>query len=170
MTTTPQQLSTAASPSAGASAGMDQPAQILALLRAQAAGYEQLETLAGRQRALITGDNPEPLLALLAERQKLTAHLQVLAERLQPVRQAWAQYRQRLSTAQAEEAECLLRWMGERLDRVLAGDEEDARLLAARKAAAAGGLRQTQTVRAALNAYQPAPNAAGRMSQMHDEA
>ncbi|HNQ22337.1 MAG TPA: hypothetical protein PKK06_04515 [Phycisphaerae bacterium] len=166
MTTEPKQ---AKAPPAAVAAVSD-PEQVLGWLREQGAGYEQLETLARRQRAVLNAADPEPLLALLAERQKLTAHLTVLAERLQPARRQWAQYQQCLAPAQAEEAECLLRVMGERLDRVLASDAEDARVLAARKAAVASGLRQSQTVNAALNAYQTAPHPAGRLDQTHNEA
>ncbi len=146
------------------------PEEVLQLLQEQAKLYEQLASLAGRQRTLITTDNAEPLLGLLAERQQLTVRITRLADRLKPVREQWPTYRARLTIAQQERADHLLLSVQQRLDRVMASDEQDAKLLMARKEAAAGVLRSNHTSRAALAAYQTPSSGRGRLDQMHEQS
>jgi len=146
------------------------PEEVLRLLEEQAELYEQLASLAGRQRTLITTENAEPLLELLAERQQLTSRIARLADRLKPVREQWPAYRDRLAPAQQQRADHLLLSVQQRLDRVMASDEQDAKLLMARKEAAAGVLRGTHASRAALAAYQTPASDRGRLDQVHEQS
>jgi len=127
---------------------------ILELLRLQAALYAKLESFAARQRALVTGDDVSPLLALLADRQKLSGQMAELGEVLRPVRRDWQTFRETLGPADRAEAERLLEETEARLKRMIEGDEHDARLLSVRKEVIARTLRATHTTSQAVSAYQ----------------
>ena len=147
-----------------------QPAAVLELLQEQATLYGALEQLAGRQRQLITRGESEMLLTVLGQRQQLTDRLQTVAQTLGPVRQAWSAYRDGMDSVDQARAEELLRTIQTRFERVRAADEQDAKLLAARKQAVAGGLQQAQAGRAAISAYQTGDGSTGRLNQVHDDA
>ena len=143
--------------------------EVLALLREQDLCYARLESHAGQQRSLVVNEDPGPLLALLTERQKLSVALTRIAARLEPVRRNWLFHRAQFSPPQRAEADRLLTAVKERLRRVIARDEEDARLLSARKQAAAEALRATHNTSEALSAYRP-PGDRPRRSDRLDEA
>ncbi len=137
------------------------PEAILSLLRAQNALYGELESLAGRQRSLISADHTGPLLTLLGDRQKISGKLRSIAGRLEPARRDWDAYRERLTPSQRDEAEQLLAETGRRLQRVIERDEEDARLLSARKRTARQSLGATHATGQALAAYRVSPSRVG---------
>ncbi len=141
----------------------------LPLLREQAAIYAKLESLSTKQHALVSDDNSSPLLALLADRQRLTVDLQRVASLLASARRNWPATRDALSPAEQTEADGLLTAARERMRRVMEADERDARVLSAKRAAVAGSLRQTQTVGQAVSAYR-APSLPRDMATRLDEA
>ena len=146
------------------------PEEVLQLLEEQAKLYEQLAVLAGRQRTLITADNAEPLLGILAQRQRLTTRIAHLADQLKPVREQWPAYRARLTPAQQQRADHLLTSVQQLLSRVMASDEQDAKLLKARKEATANGLRGNQANRAVLAAYQTPASERGRFDEVNEQS
>ena len=131
----------------------DLPDGVLDLLREQASLYAKLESMAGRQRSLVTEDDVGPLLGLLADRQRLSAQLTKLSTRLAPVRREWETCRRCLSPAQQAEADRLLSDAGGRLRRIIESDEQDARVLSGRKQAVATALQATHSTSQALQAY-----------------
>ena len=139
------------------------PNRVLNLLREQSALYARLESFAGRQRALITGDDPARLLLLLADRQRLSSELARIATTLGPVRREWSTYRARLTAAQRQEADQLLSDATVRLRRIIEGDERDARILSVRKEAAAQTLRAVHSTGKAIMAYREPGNRAVRL-------
>ncbi len=143
--------------------------EVLALLREQDLRYAELESHASRQSSLVANEDPGPLLALLTERQRLSAALTRIAAKLEPIRRNWAFHRAEFSPPQRAEADRLLTAVKERLRRVIARDEEDARLLSARKQAAAEALRVTHTTSEALSAYRTPADRPGRLDRL-DEA
>lgn len=145
------------------------PGAVMVLLREQALLYGRLESYARRQRSLVTGSDTEPLLSLLAERQKLAVELGRVAERLAPIRRTWATFRGRLSPAQRAEADRLVEETTLQLQRVIESDERDARLLEARKQMTADALRSARRTGDALSAYR-APERRGRQTRRLDEA
>ena len=145
------------------------PEEVLALLREQDLRYAQLESHASRQSSLVAAEDPGPLLALLTERQRLSAGLARIAAKLEPIRRNWAFHRAQFSPPQRTEADRLLTAVKERLRRVIARDEEDARLLSARKEAVANALRATHTRSEALSAYRPPADRSIRLDRL-DEA
>lgn len=151
-------------------AGLPESAEdILALLRDQILLYAKLESYASRQRSLITGDDVSSLLSLLANRQRISADLACIASRLEPVRRRWATYRQAFTPRQREEADGLLSEIHEHLRRVIDSDEQDARLLAARKQATAEALRATHSTSQAISAYRTGSVGSDRLDRW-DEA
>ncbi|MCH7807682.1 MAG: hypothetical protein IIB60_00535 [Planctomycetes bacterium] len=126
---------------------------VLDMLRRQRSLYTKLESVASRQRSLITSDEPSSLLALLADRQKLSVELRHIAMELEPVRREWDRVRRGFSSDQRDEAETLLGEIRQRLGRIIEGDEQDSKLLSARKQAAAAALRESHTTSEALAAY-----------------
>lgn len=132
---------------------------VLSLLRKQATLYARLESFAGRQRTLVVAEDTGSLLSILSDRQKLSVELGRLAGAFEPIRRRWSDVRARLSPPQQAEAEGLLSDIKLRLRNVIDADEEDARLLSARKQCAANDLRSLQSTQRALHAYGTKANA-----------
>lgn len=151
------------------SIGLAESQDLLAALREQATLFSRLEKCASQQRTLISDENPTPLLAVLADRQRLSVRLTEVSKRLQPVRQSWAAYRERMAPADRTEADRLLCESQECLRRVLISDEEDARLLNAKKQIVAGEMRSTHFGGQAVNAY-GGPKSWTMVSTRFDEA
>ena len=133
------------------------PEEVLALLREEMSLYGNLEANASRQRLLITGDDMGPLLALLGDRQRLSVELRRIGTKLTPIRREWRSYRERLTVRQRGEADRLVEGIADRLRRVIRSDEEDGRLLSARKQAVSDQLQATHSTGQALSAYRVAP-------------
>ena len=136
---------------------------VLTLLRKQASFYKRLESFASRQRGLVLGEDTGPLLAMLAERGKLSQQLAEVGSRLAPIRKDWISYRERLSSEQRAEAERLLHEAGARLQRVIESDEQDARVLSGRKQAVAESLSKTHVTSQAIHAYRVADGGTKRL-------
>ena len=101
----------------------------------------------------MTEDDTRPLLALLADRQKLSTELTRIAGRLAPVRRDWAAFRDSLSPPQKTEADGLVEEAAQRLRRLIESDERDARLLSIRKRVTGDALRATHATGQAMSAY-----------------
>jgi len=145
------------------------PAEIVSLFRDEAALYARLEACAVRQRPLIAEDDAGPLLTVLAERQRISAKLGVVGAKLAPVRRVWDTLRSRLAPVQRAEVEALARSTAACLRRVIERDDQDARMLSARRQWAARGMRQAHSAGAALSAYRT-PSAPGQGQGRLDEA
>lgn len=129
------------------------PEIVLELLREQDDLYDKLEAIAIRQRMIVTNESAAPLLALLADRQRLSMTLHDVAKRLQPIRTRWQEFRRNCNDAQRAEVDRLVNRSSERLQRVIAGDEADARLLAVRKQMVAQRMKEMDQVSQGINAY-----------------
>lgn len=127
--------------------------EVLELLQEQAALYERLEMLAGKQGAMATQDDPEPLARILAARQEVTEALVRVGDTLAPVRRNWASFRGRMAPDQQRNAEELWQRIPVHLSRVRQRDEQDIRLLSARKQIVQGMLKSTHVTKQALSAY-----------------
>lgn len=140
------------------------PDAVLAILKEQRTLYTELDSLASKQRSLITGDDPNRLLTLLAKRQRVSVSLTDVARRFEPIKENWEQIKKGFNAAQRVEAENLLDDIRMYLRRVIEGDEQDARLLSARKQATAGALRQSHVAQQAVSAYQVPKQASGSLN------
>jgi len=149
--------------------GAETAREALALLRRQATLFAELESLAVKQSDLVSRDDAGPLLALLADRQRLASDLTRIGRQLEPARRDWAGTRTALSPAERVEADGLVTQVRERMRRLIENDERDARTLSARKETVATALRQTQAVGNAVSAYRPRDRAAANINRL-DEA
>ena len=128
-------------------------ATAISLLREEAGLYDNLEELARRQRDYVAADDATRLLTVLVDRRKLSDDLQRIGQHLSPVRRSWEAYRKRLSESQRSEVEGLIGKTANCLKRIMERDEEDVRVLSARKEMVAVGLRATHVSGEALAAY-----------------
>lgn len=126
---------------------------VVSLLRRQVALYERLEQFAERQRLFVSREDTQQLLSLLGERQRISTELAEISGRLEPVRRDWSSFRERMDAGAREEAERLWHESKTLLKRVLDRDEEDARVLAARKELVGRSLQSTRGAADALGAY-----------------
>jgi hypothetical protein len=134
-------------------------AQLIPLLTRQLELYRTLQQLAERQRALVTREDTQPLLALLAERRQIVDALTRMSRELAPVQAQWRQNREKVAAKEQAHIESLLGESSSILQTVLEHDAEDARQLAARKTTTAGQLERIGTGRNALAAYHDASRA-----------
>jgi hypothetical protein len=141
---------------------------VIRLLSAQRDLYALLGRLADRQRGLITGNEPEQLLKVIAERQRVLAALGKVTERLRPYQQRWQELRGRMSGEQLAAADALVKDMQRELAAIIAKDEADVQLLAARKEAASQSIAGLKRGRDAGVAYAASAAAASTGGEWMD--
>lgn len=127
--------------------------RLVRLLEEQRDCYDRLRRLAERQRRLISDQDPESLLRILAERQRLVDRLGELGKELQPYRQEWANTYTQMHAERRRHVRGLLDEINTLLGAILISDAEDSRLLAARKQTVRDRLKQTASARTAGAAY-----------------
>lgn len=140
------------------------------LLQRQATLFERLGECAARQRAMIESDRVDPLMSLLCERKKITTELTGLSKELAPVQARWASFCASLSEAERLRAQGLMDRARGSLKELLALDEEDARLLRAKKAVTASSLAALRGGAGAMNAYRSTEPATHRLDAVHQES
>jgi hypothetical protein len=128
--------------------------ELESLLNRQLDLYRKLRGLADRQRQLVTQDDPQPLLALLGERQELVDELAGLSEVLLPAQRAWRRCADQVEPAVRTRIEQLLQRISGTLQSVLDSDAEDTRRLASRRQRAHQEVEQIHEGQRALTAYQ----------------
>ncbi len=148
----------------------DRGLAMLGLLRRQATLYDRLETLAQQQHGLLASADAQPLLKVLAQRQRLTGELQALGVQMKPLRDDWEQVRTALPATERAEAERLVNDARLRLSRLLAADEEDAQRLRIHKQNVGESLRGLRTSQHAINAYRTQAADTNCLDRMHDES
>ncbi len=143
--------------------------ELIGLLTEQCGLYEQLGVLSEAQRNLITGDQPEKLLAMLGDRQRLLDRVQKLAVKMRPYQKNWAAMRGRAPAAEADEVDRLLEKVKALLAAILEQDKADAQLLAARKSATGQEMSALKAVRTAGAAYAAAAYGAATRREWTDQ-
>ena len=141
----------------------------LSLIEEQAEVCQRIARTADGQRGLISGDDPSALVALLADRQKLTNRLGVLSGRVGMMQARWRELREVVPEAQRRRAEGLARRIAETLRDVMERDEEDVQRLRVRKLEAERELSDVSRERGALDAYRREEYGAGGTSEMTDQ-
>jgi hypothetical protein len=126
---------------------------LIALLTEQRTLYSQLGELAGTQRGLITGGEPEQLLSVLGERQKLVDRLDAIGRRMKPYLESWKGFRATMAPVDALRVDRLLGDVNTMLAGILEKDKADAQLLAARKSSTAKAMEAVSIGRQAGAAY-----------------
>lgn len=150
--------------------GREAACAMLALLQRQTGLYQQLTQLARAQQQLIAAEDPQPLLKVLGQRQRLTGELQTLAEEMRPLRRDWDETRQTLAPAERQAAEQLIAQTKSLIGDLLASDEQDAQRLRIRKQRTGDALRAVHANRQAMAAYggSSAPASSGCLDRMHE--
>lgn len=129
------------------------PDELVELLKDQLHLYRRLNQLARRQRDLITHEDPQELLALLGDRQQIVQHLTSLNAKLAPIQSYWKNHHDQLPADIRHEAETVLSEVSTLLRDILSMDEQDSRLLSARRSQTAGAMRMLNKCGEAVSAY-----------------
>jgi len=139
---------------------------LVKLLREQRDLYLQLRDLSRRQRSLVSGDRPELLLDVLAGRQRIVTQLAAINDELAPCRSDWPSTYDRLPPDMQIQVTAMVKEINETLQVILTADQEDGRLLSARKAAVQRTLSSFGGGQAANAAYggQPPPSGSADLS------
>lgn len=132
---------------------------VVALLIEQRDLCRRLAGLAETQRALITGNEPERLLDVLASRQEILDRLTEVGRRLQPFQQNWRGVRAQLTGRDGQLADALVAEVNGLLQTILQKDEADGQLLSARKQATGDQVAEVSRGRAVGAAYAAAAGA-----------
>lgn len=127
--------------------------RLIALLEQQRDCYGELKRLAQRQRQLITEQDPEALLKILAERQRLVDRLAELNKSLIPFRQEWANTYSQMLDDRRQYVQKVLDEINTLLGSILISDAEDSRLLATSKESVRAQMSTTAVGRMASHAY-----------------
>jgi len=127
--------------------------RLLELLEEQRDCYRRLKGFADRQRRLITDQDPEPLLKLLADRQGLIDRLGELNKALHPFRQEWANTYTQMKSERRQHVQVVLDDINTLLGSILITDAEDSRLLAASREDTLRQMQGTAAGRLANSAY-----------------
>lgn len=122
---------------------------LIGLLEEQRGLYGRLRLLAERQRGLVVQDDPQPLLALLTERQRLVDGLVGLNGRLAPYRSEWTTVYGGLDEPKRRQVAELLEEANAALGSILQSDSHDTAALTARRQ---GMVQQLATVDAGARA------------------
>jgi hypothetical protein len=107
--------------------------QLIELLEQQQGLYGRLRVLADRQKVLVIQDDSAPLMALLAERQRLVDELLLLNTRLAPYRDEWTAIYAGLEPPQRRRVASLLEGANTALSSILQSDSRDTGTLTARR-------------------------------------
>jgi len=130
--------------------------RLVSLLRHQTTLYRRLRLLADRQKALVVQNDAQPLLSLLAERQKLVDGIVGLTKKLAPYRKSWTEFYAQLDDATREEAAGLLEEVNTALASIGQSDQRDTATLAAKRQDMADRLAVVDTASRASVAYSSA--------------
>lgn len=134
----------------------DTPA-LVALLERQRSLYADLRELSRQQAPLIDGGHAEPLLRVLAQRQRLIDELSQVNGQLDPFRQRWDALWARLAGAERSRVGVLVREVQALLADILQQDERDRAALAATRERIGGEIQRMSRAGAAINAYRTGP-------------
>jgi hypothetical protein len=133
-----------------------QATEIIGLLSRQLSLYDQLTSLADKQRQLVSAEDTRPLLKVLAQRQRLTIELEALNARMAPLRDTWPTIRDALDAQDRTLADDLISKVNTRLKTLLDGDAADVEMLQLRKQRVGTELGTVRNRRKAVAAYQNA--------------
>lgn len=130
---------------------------LVRLLESQTSLYGQLDALSERQRAVIEEDDPDRLLAVLADRQTIVDRIAMTNRDMEPVRTAWERSLERVRPDWRADVARRLEGLSVLAGRIARRDDEDRQRLETRRNAVAGELAAMTNTRRAVNAYGKPP-------------
>lgn len=107
--------------------------RLLELLEQQRSLYRRMRALTERQRSLVVRDDTQPLLKLLADRQKLVDELVKLNDDMAGFRRDWTSIYNGLDEPSRQRVSELLEEANSSLGAILQSDSKDSETLSARK-------------------------------------
>ncbi|MFH1419594.1 MAG: hypothetical protein ABII12_15060 [Planctomycetota bacterium] len=119
----------------GPNDGPSQPgaSQLVELLERQRSLYHRLRTLAERQKSLVVCEDVQPLLRLLADRQRLVDELMELNKEMSEFRRNWSSIYGSLDGASRKRVARLLEEANSALGLILRSDSRDTATLSAKR-------------------------------------
>ncbi len=134
----------------------DDDARLLAeALVEQRACYEELLGLAEGQREILLADDPDPLLELARKKQGVMDRLDGIGRRMAPARDRWPSTREGAAAALRAEVDGRADEVTEVLTRLLALEEEAARMAGALRDETLGRLKRQVETQKLRDAYRP---------------
>jgi flagellar biosynthesis/type III secretory pathway chaperone len=143
--------------------------ELIQLLAAKRDQCRALRGLVDQQRQAITGDKPERLLEVLSRRKVILNRLGELAQSLRPYQAEWADVRRRLPEDVRQQVDALVNEINAVLGDILRADEEDTKMLSARKSSTAQQLSSLNAGRKVGSAYAASENAGASQAEWTDE-
>ena len=116
-----------------AAQNLNEIAMLIQLLEHQRALYRRLRQLADRQQTLVLADDHQPLLELLAERQRLVDALVSLSARMAPIRERYVEISAGMDASTQQNVAELVREANDSLSAILQNDARDTATLNARR-------------------------------------
>lgn len=126
---------------------------LIELLQQQKTLYGSLQTLSGRQQAIIEQGDTEQLLAVLSERQVLVDQLTKINKQVAPLRGRMSEISAAAPESHRKSLRALVDDVQAMLQAIIDRDEQDRRVLEASKASVGQQLKKIKTAPAAMNAY-----------------
>lgn len=131
------------------------------LLLQQAQLYDRLAQLAQQQGPLVDAADPDPLLELLSQRQRIIAELSVLNARMAPTRRDRQALAQVLAGSFGSAIQALMDRIDASRDAVMKQDERDCGRIRQWQGAAMGEMGRVARASQAVSAYRPRGAVAG---------
>ncbi len=138
----------------------DVGSKLIHLLSQQRLLYRQLRELAQKQSSLVTGENPEMLLRVLAGRQRIIDRLSSIDKELRPIRDEWQKIAMNLPQTQRAEAQRLVAEVQEILGEIIARDEKDSQAMSDNQQQVASEIKATSSGKRVNQAYTQKPSQA----------
>lgn len=139
--------------------GSEQPGTIyhalVRVLEAQSALFGQLDALSQRQALIIAEDDPERLLEILAERQRVIDRIEGARRELEPVRVQWEAQLARMDPAWRKDVGARVDALARLAEGVAKRDDEDRKTLMQRREDVARELAAVTAGGRAAAAYGP---------------
>ncbi len=134
----------------------DDDARLLAAaLAEQRACYEEMLGLAEGQRETLLSDDPDPLLELVRKKQRVMERLEGIDRRMAAARERWAAERSGAAAVLVAEVDRRADEVAAVLTRLLAAEEEAARMAGAIRDETLGRLRKQADTQKIRGAYGP---------------
>ncbi len=132
--------------------------EVIGLLTRQRELYGRLKGLAYMQRELVENNDPEMLLKVLANRQKIINQLTAVDKQLKPIRANWKEVSGKFSELERQRVNMLVDEVKKTIEEILSRDKADTDALTVKKDQVATELKKVRTCRQMSNAYQSAPS------------
>ncbi|MBN2841724.1 MAG: hypothetical protein JXM68_01455 [Sedimentisphaerales bacterium] len=134
--------------------GKNMAVEVLTLLARQKELYGRLRNLAFTQRELVLRSDPEMLLKVLANRQKIINQLTLVDTQLRPIRESWQEIASGFSEVQRKQVNVLVDDVKKCIEEILSRDKDDSEKLEEKKEEIAVELKKVRTCRQMSKVYQ----------------